>query len=71
MFAPDGRWGAVEVKLGEGRVEEAAKHLVALRDKVDAKKSGTPAFLMVLTGGTYALTRPVGVHVVPLGGLAH
>lgn len=71
VLAPDGRWGAVEVKLGEGRVNEAAKHLVALRDKADAKKSGTPAFLVVLTGDTYALTSPDGIHMVPLGRLAY
>lgn len=68
----DGRWGAVEVKLGgESRIEEGAIHLKALRDKVDAKKSGSPAFLMVLTGATYAYTRPDGVLVVPLGCLCH
>lgn len=68
---PDGRWGAIEVKLGEGRVDEGAKHLLALREKVDGKKSGAPSFLAVLTGGQYAFTRADGVHVVPLGCLSH
>lgn len=68
----DGRWAAVEVKLGgEMRIEEGAKHLKALRNKVDDRKSGSPAFLMVLTGTSYAYTRPDGVHVVPLGTLGH
>ena len=68
----DGRWGAIEVKLGgQRRIDEGARHLLALSDKVDHSKSGAPAFLMVLTGGQYAYTRPDGVHVVPLGCLAH
>ena len=62
------RWGAVEIKLGGARrIDEAAEHLAKLADRVDAAKSGKPAFLMVLTGGRYAYTRPDGVHVVPLG----
>ena len=68
----NGGWGAVEVKLGgERRIEEGAQHLLALAKKVDSKASGSPRFLMVLTGGRYAYTRPDGVHVVPLGCLAH
>ncbi len=68
----DGRWGAIEVKLGgESRIEEGAKNLKRLADKVDHDKSGTPSFLLVLTGSAYAYTRPDGVHVVPLGCLAH
>lgn len=68
----DGRWGAVEVKLGgRHRIEEGARHLMELSRKVDADVSGSPCFLMVLTGGQYAYTRPDGVHVVPLGCLAH
>lgn len=64
---PAGAWAAVEVKLGGAeRIDEAAKHLLALAAKVDAKAMGEPAFLMVLTGGEYAYTRPDGVHVVPL-----
>ena len=65
---PSGMWGAVEVKLGgAGRIDEGAKHLQALAAKVDAQATGAPAFLMVVTGGEYAYTRPDGVHVVPLG----
>lgn len=68
----DGRWAAIEVKLGgEARIEEGATHLQALKKKVDCKKSGDPAFLMVLTGTAYAYTRSDGIHVVPLGCLCH
>lgn len=68
----DGRWGAVEVKLGgTSRIEEGAENLKRLARKVDQKKSGAPSFLLVLTGSAYAYTRPDGVHVAPLGCLAH
>lgn len=65
---PSGSWAGVEVKLGGAeRIDEGARHLLALAAKVDERATGAPAFLMVLTGGEYAYTRPDGVHVVPLG----
>ena len=64
---PDGRWGAVEVKLGTGQIEEAAANLLKLKAKVDAEKTGLPAFLMVVSGTCpYAVKRPDGVLVVPI-----
>ena len=64
---PSGSWAAVEVKLGGAeRIDEGARHLLALAAKVDERAMGAPAFLMVITGGEYAYTRPDGVHVVPL-----
>lgn len=68
---PNGSWGGIEVKLGgAARIDEGAEHLKALAKKVDCKRTGTPAFLMVLTGGQYAYTREDGVHVVPLACLS-
>lgn len=68
----DGRWGAIEVKLGgEKKIAEGAEHLIKLAEKVDQKVTQMPSFLMVLTGGRYAYTRSDGVHVVPLGCLCH
>ena len=63
----DGRWAPVEVKLGSKEIEEAAKHLLELKDKVDSSKVGEPSFLMILTGGQYAYRRPDGVYIVPIG----
>lgn len=63
----DGRWAAVEVKLGQKQIEEAAKNLLAIRDRVNAETMGSPAFLMVLTGGSMAYRRPDGIWVVPIG----
>ena len=64
---PDGRWGGVEVKLGSGKIDEAAENLLKISGRVDAKKTGKPSFLMVLTGTKFAFRRPDGVYVVPLG----
>ena len=63
----DGRWAAVEVKLGNMQIEEAAKHLKELARKIDDEKMGKPSFLMVVTGGEFAYQRPDGVYVVPIG----
>lgn len=65
----DGRWGAIEVKMGNREIDAAASNLLKLRNRVDLEKMGTPSFLMVLTGGQFAYTRSDGVHVVPLATL--
>lgn len=63
----DGRWAAIEVKLGSKQIEETAANLIKLSEKVDTDKLGQPSFLMVLTGGQYAYKRADGVWVVPIG----
>lgn len=66
LLLDDGRWALVEVKLGSRQVEDAAKHLKKLADRVDQSKEGAPSFLMVLTGTAAAYRRDDGVLVVPL-----
>ena len=65
----NGSFGLVEIKLGgETLIEEGAKSLKAIRDKIDPEKMKAPSFLMVLTGlGDYAYRREDGVYVVPIG----
>jgi predicted AAA+ superfamily ATPase len=63
----DGRWAAVEVKLGNSQIDEAAANLIKLTSKVDTEKMNKPSFLMVLTGGNVAYKRADGVLVVPIG----
>lgn len=63
----DGRWAAIEVKLGNKQIEQAAKNLLVLKNKIDTEKMGEPSFLMVLTGGQFAYQRDDGVLVVPVG----
>ena len=63
----DGRWGAIEVKMGHKEIEAAAAHLLSLKEKINTEKMREPSFLMVLTGGQFAYQREDGVYVVPLG----
>ena len=63
----DGRWAAVEVKLGNNQIEEGAAHLLQLAQKINTAKMGNPSFLMVITGGELAYQRADGVYVVPIG----
>ena len=67
--ANDGRWAAFEVKLGEGRADQAARNLLRLTAKVDQKRMGAPAALGVITSSGYGYTREDGVAVIPVGAL--
>lgn len=64
-----GKWGAIEIKLGAGYIDEAANNLLKFKEKVDIKKCGEPSFLMVLTGTNYSYKREDGVYVVSIGTL--
>lgn len=65
----NGSYGLVEIKLGgEKLINEGAKTLLELRDRIDTTKMKSPSFMMVLTGvGDYAYRRTDGVLVVPVG----
>ena len=67
--AGPGRWAAFEIKLGAGRVDEAARTLLKFAHRVDTGRCGEPAALGVVVGGGYGYTRPDGVGVIPLGAL--
>ena len=64
----DGRWGAVEIKLGgDDLIEAGANSLKLLKSKIEEKSDEkSPSFLMVLiaTGGAYR--REDGVYVAPI-----
>lgn len=57
----DGRWAAIEVKLGQKQIDEAAENLLALNAKIDVEKMGKASFLMIITGGQFAYQRKDGV----------
>lgn len=65
----NGSYGLIEVKLGGDKlIEEEAKNLKSLKNKIDTTKMKVPSFLMVLIGvGDYAYRRPDGVYLVPIG----
>ena len=65
----NGHYGLVEIKLGgESLIEEGAKNLNSLADKIDTSKMYAPSFKMIVTAvGQYAYQREDGVCVVPIG----
>lgn len=67
--APDGSWGAFEVKLGMTRVDEAAANLLRFTARVDDDRVGPRACLAVVVPSGYGYRRPDGVSVVPIGAL--
>jgi predicted AAA+ superfamily ATPase len=63
---PDGRWGAVEVKLGTFEFDAAASNLLRLKKKL-AEETRPPSFLAVVTAsGGIAFTREDGVSIIPI-----
>ena len=67
----NGSYGFIEVKLGgESAIEQRAQSLKTLAGKVDQKRMGAPAFLVVLVGvGDFSYCREDGVMVVPVRAL--
>jgi predicted AAA+ superfamily ATPase len=65
----DGTWGAFEIKLGIGAVDEAASSLKKLAEKIDTTKVKSRVALTVITGNGFAYRRPDGVNVVPMSAL--
>ncbi len=68
LHLEDGRWGAVEIKLGgEALIEDGAGSLKKLRNKIlEKSEEKAPSFLMVLTATGGAYKRDDGVYVAPI-----
>ena len=64
----NGKWGAIEIKLGAGYIDEAAKNLLKFKKNIN-EKATPPSFLMVLTASNYSYRRNDGVYVVSIGTL--
>lgn len=67
--ASDGRWVGVEVKLGQGRVDEGARHLLALRKKLSDEANAACGALLVVVPDGPAYMRPDGVAVASVASL--
>ena len=67
--ARDGRWAAFEVKLGPRMVDEGARNLLRLAERVEQKTVGPPQALGVIVASGYGYARPDGVGVIPMGAL--
>ena len=66
----DGRWLAVEVKLGSvSRIDEAARSLTKACEQIDTSRVGEPVKKLVVTAEGYGYDRPDGVSVVPITAL--
>ena len=68
LHLEDGRWGAIEIKLGgDDLIEHGANTLKTLRNKIIKKsEEQAPSFLMVLTATGAAYQREDGVYVAPI-----
>lgn len=64
----DGRWGAIEIKLGgDELIEAGATSLKTLKAKIEEKSDEkSPSFLMVLTAVGGAYQREDGVYVASI-----
>jgi len=64
----DGRWGAIEIKLGGDKlIEDGAHSLTLLKEKIEEKSpEPAPSFLMVLTARGSLYRREDGIFVVPI-----
>jgi uncharacterized protein len=65
----DGRWIAVEVKLGHNRVDEGAANLLALRKKLSAEANAACGALLVVVADSPTYVRPDGVLVSSVAAL--
>lgn len=63
----DGRWGAIQVKMGSHLFDEAAEKLKKFAEKIDTSKMEIPSFLAIISATDYAYQREDGVYVVPIG----
>lgn len=69
LTLPDGRWGAVEVKLGGQQVSMGAQSLQAVIAQVDTASIGEPTFRLVVTGTGPILVTDDGTVTAPLTAL--
>ncbi|MCL2492288.1 MAG: DUF4143 domain-containing protein [Coriobacteriia bacterium] len=64
---PDNSWAALEIKLGHGQTDEAAKKLLEIKHRLMNAGAEAPVFLGIVEGlGNFSYTRPDGVHVLPI-----
>lgn len=67
--ATDGRWLAMEIKLGHQRVDEGARNLLALKNKLSSETNAACGGLLVIVADSPTYTRPDGVVVTSIASL--
>lgn len=69
----DGRWAGIEIKSSQSKVDDAAKNLLRLREKLlknPQSRVRAPEFLSVPVGvGDFAYQREDGIYVIPITAL--
>ena len=65
----NGSWAAIEIKLGNTFIDQAAESLKKVKNKIDINMSGEPAFMAVITATGSAYQRKDGIFVLPIGTL--
>lgn len=62
----DGKWGAVEIKLGAKGEDKAAESLLRIQRQVYSQHGGKASFLMIVTPEGTAYRRKDGIYIVPI-----
>ena len=72
----DGRYALINCRLGDQQIEDGAKQLLQIKDRIAEHNHHEPQaplrkpdLLMVISGGDMAYTRKDGIKVVPIGTL--
>ena len=65
----DGRWAAIEIKLGQRQLPKAQASLASFRSVVDLERVGEPSFMAVVTADGPVMTMPDGIHTFPIHAL--
>ena len=62
----NGEYGAIEIKLGTDKIEEAVTNLLKFNEMVKKK----PKFMCIISGLNEAIVkRPDGIYVIPITAL--
>lgn len=65
----NGDWCAFEIKLGTGKIDEAAENLKKFSTVLDSKKTKPPKSLNIITGAGISYTRKDGINVISIASL--
>lgn len=66
----DGKWCAIEIKLGANQIDKAAENLIELNNNIIENGGKAPSIMCVVCGlSNAAYQRPDGVYVIPITSL--
>ena len=67
----DGRWCAIEIKLGANQIDSAAENLIRIYNEMkEDPKAVLPSYMCIVCGlSNAAYQREDGIYVIPLTAL--